>query len=390
MIILSKSLKRTATVLVTSCLLSAPGWAAEAPAKLRAMVDTAIHPLMAEHGVPGMAVGITIDGQAYVFNYGVASKESRAPVDAATLFELGSISKTLTATLATYAQGLGKLSLDEHPSTYMAQLKGSAIDKASLLHLGTFTAGGLPLQFPDSVTDATMADYFQHWKPDAAPGVQRRYSNASLGLFGHLAALALKADFADAMERQLFPQLGLKNTYFQMPASEMGRYAWGYNKESKPVRMNPGVLARQNYGLTSTAADMIRFVQANIDPAGLPKPMQRALAGTHVGYFKSGAMVQGLGWEQYPYPVTLDDLLSGNAYDMIMDPNPALRLERPHAAATPTLFNKTGSTDGFGNYIVFVPQKKIGIVLLSNRNYPIPARVKAAHAILVQLALMAK
>ena len=75
---------------------------------------------------------------------------------------------------------------------------------------------------------------------------------------------------------------------------------------------------------------------------------------------------------------------------MIMDPNPALRLERPHAAATPTLFNKTGSTDGFGNYIVFVPQKKIGIVLLSNRNYPIPARVKAAHAILVQLALMAK
>ena len=62
------------------------------------------------------------------------------------------VSKTFTATLAGYAQTLGKMSLDDHPGKYMPQLRGSAIDRASLINLGTFTAGGLPLQFPDAVS----------------------------------------------------------------------------------------------------------------------------------------------------------------------------------------------------------------------------------------------
>ncbi|MBW8901185.1 MAG: serine hydrolase, partial [Massilia sp.] len=146
---------------------------------VRAAVDRAVQPLMAQNDVPGMAVAVTIDGHAYFFNYGVASKQ-------------GHVSKTLTATLGCYAQGLGKLSFDDHPGRYMPQLKGSAIDRATVLELGTYTAGGLPLQFPDEVeTDAQTTAYFRNWHPDAAPGTQRRYSNPSIGLFGHVTALAL-------------------------------------------------------------------------------------------------------------------------------------------------------------------------------------------------------
>ncbi len=101
-------------------------------------------------------------------------------------------------------------------------------------------------------------------------------------------------------------------------------------------------------------------------------------------------MVQGLGWEQYPYPVSLKRLLDGNSYDMILDPNTALRLPERQSPAGMTLFNKTGSMDGFGNYVAFVPGKKIGIVMLANKNYPIPARITAAHAILEQLAPLVK
>lgn len=62
----------------------------------------------------------------FFFNYGVASREKNTSVTETTLFELGSISKTFTATLAAYAQVLGKLSLDDHPSKYLPQLKGNA------------------------------------------------------------------------------------------------------------------------------------------------------------------------------------------------------------------------------------------------------------------------
>ncbi|WP_307787673.1 serine hydrolase [Mycolicibacterium sp. S2-37] len=50
--------------------------------------------------------------------------------------------------------------------------------------------------------------------------------------------------------------------------------------------------------------------------------------------------------------------------------------------AEPRLYNKTGSTDGFGSYVAFVPDCRIGIVMLANKNLPIPARVTAAHAVL--------
>lgn len=374
-----------AIALVCSSLLPLSSLAADDAAKMRAIVDATIRPLMAEHDVPGMAVAITIDGKPTFFNYGVASRENKTPVSEATLFEMGSISKVFTATLASYAQVLGKLSLDDSPGKYMPQLKGSAIDKASLLHVGTYTAGGLPLQFPDEVSNAGMAVYYQQWKPDAEPGSQRRYSNPSLGLFGHLTALALERDFAAVMQTQLFPRLGLASSYIDVPASAMPRYAWGYNRENKAIRVNPGVFANEAYGVKSTAADMIRFVQVNIDPGQLAGPMQRAVAGTHVGYFKVGEMVQGLGWEQYTYPISLERLLAGNSAAMIMEPNPSTRLEQPQAPSAPTLFNKTGSTGGFGAYVAFVPESRIGIVMMANKNYPIPARVKAAHALLAQL-----
>ncbi len=352
---------------------------------------------MAKYGVPGIAVAVTVDGQVLFFNYGVASKASGAPVNEDTLFELGSISKTLTATLACYAQGQGKLSFDEHPSRYMPQLKGSAIDAASVLDLGTYAAGGLPLQFPDQVEDsAQILAYFRGWKPDAAPGMLRQYSNPSLGLFGHLAGLALKTDFASAIEQQLLPALGMEHSYVQVPGSAVKQYAWGYDSAGKPVRVTPGALDTETYGIKSTAADMIHFLQVNINPGTLAAPFQRAVECTHVGYLQVspaqqlGDMVQGLGWEQYRGNVSLQRLLDGNSEKMIFDPNPVSRLTPPQPAPTGTLFNKTGSTRGFGAYAIFKPEQKIGIVILANKNYPIPARVTAAYAILQQLEQGAK
>ena len=376
----------TRTTVAAACLLAVNAWAADDTSRIRTLVDAAIRPMMAEHGLPGMAVGVTVDGKAYVFNYGVASREPNIPVDGATLFELGSVSKPLTATLVTYAQGLGKVSLGDHPSKFMPQLKGTPIDRATLLHLGTYTAGGLPLQFPDAVGNDQMVSYFQQWQPDAPPGAQRRYSNPSLGLFGHLTALAMKRDFADLMEKELFMQLGLKHTHLRIPQSAMGSYAWGYDDANKPARVKPDVLSEPNYGVVATAADILRLVEANIEPGKLSDPMRRAVQATQVGYFAVGPMVQGLGWEQYRYPARLQDVVAGDSPAMSQKPNPARKIASPKLPRHTVLFNKTGSTRGFSNYVAFVPQLKIGVVMLANKSYPPEARVKAALAILEQVA----
>lgn len=356
---------------------------------MRAVVNAAIKPVMAKHKVPGMAVAVTVDGRAYLFNYGVASRETNKPVNDATIFELGSVSKTFTATLALYAQALGKLSLADHPGQYMVQLKGRPIDEATLLNLGTYTAGGLPLQFPDEVSDeARMVRYFQSWNPEAKPGTQRHYSNPSIGLLGHISGLAWQRGFADSVETELLPRLGLRHTHIRVPQSAMADYAWGYNSENKPVRVNPGVFDAEAYGVKSTAADMIRFVQLNLDASELEPPVRSAVDATQIGYFEVGGMVQGLGWEQYPYPALLETLLKGNSTTTIFDPKTARPIAGPLAG--PRYFNKTGSTGGFGAYVAFVPQQRIGIVMLANRSYPIADRVRAAFAILNGLATPAK
>lgn len=371
--------------------LAQPRAAAHDLIDIRSITDATISPLMAEYDVPGLAVAITLNGQSHFFNYGVASRESNAPVSEETLFEVGSISKTFTATLTTYAQALGKLSLDDRPGRYIPELKGSAIDQASLLNLATYTAGGLPLQLPaDVADDERMIRYFQQWQPDAAPGAHRMYSNPSIGLLGRIAGLALTGGFRESLERELLPRLNMHDTYVQVPDGAMGRFAWGYNAANEPIRVSPGMFDAEAYGIRSTAADMIRFVQANIDPSDLDEPVQRAIEATQVGYFEVGEMVQGIGWEQYLYPVTLERLLAGNSRTMSMEANAVTPVTAPQASSGPVLFNKTGSTNGFGAYVAFVPEKEVGVVLLANRNFPVPVRVEAAHRILQQIEPMAK
>ncbi len=193
----------------------------------------------------------------------------------------------------------------------------------------------------------------------------------------------MKDTFASLVERELLSKFGMSHTFLHVPADAMADYAWGY-REGTPVRASPGPLDEPTYGIKSTASDMIRFVQANIDASALEGPLQRAIHATHVGHFRVGGMVQGFGWEQFPYPVSREWLLGGNAEEIFFEPNPVQRAV-PQRVAGPRLFDKTGSTGGFGAYVVFVPTQRVGLVILANRNYPIPARVEVAYAILKQL-----
>ncbi|OOV90861.1 class C beta-lactamase [Pseudomonas sp. MF4836] len=363
------------------CLAAAPD-----AHQLKALVDATIKPVMQAQDIPGMAVAISIDGQAHYFNYGVASRENRQAVSNSTLFEIGSLSKTFTATLGAYAQATGKLTLSDAASQYLPALRGSALEHISLLQLATYSAGGLPLQFPDDVKSAEQTlDYYNTWKPTYPPGSQRLYSNPSIGLFGYLAARSLGQPFETLMSNTLLPKLGLKHSYLQVPQDQQHLYAQGYTQANQPIRVGAGPLDAEAYGMKTSSSDLLSFVQSNLQPEPLEPALQQAIALTHSGYYRVADMTQGLGWEMYAYPISEQKLVEGNSSAMALQPHAVKWLNPVQAPQAQMLLNKTGSTNGFGAYAAFVPGQHIGIVMLANKNYPNAERVKAARTILQAL-----
>jgi beta-lactamase class C len=370
-------------------LAAAPRTHAADPAgsAVKTAVDSAIQPLMAKDRLPGMAVAIAAAGKTYVFNYGVASTETRRPVTRDTLFEIGSVTKTFTATLACYAQLTGHLSLSDKVGKYLPLLRDTEFGEVALLNLATHTPGGLPLQVPDDIrNNDQLIQYFKSWHATYQPGTYRTYANPGIGTLGLITSRSMGQEFASLMEQLVFRGLGMNSSCIDVPPSKMTDYAQGYTKDDAPIRMAPGVLSSEAYGVRTTAADLIRFVEANMTPAKSGDPLRRAIAETHTGYFKAGPMTQDLIWEQYPYPVELKTLLQGNSADMIYTATPVTRITPPEQPRADVLIDKTGSTNGFAAYVLFVPVKQLGIVILANKSYPIDERVTTAYQILTALA----
>jgi beta-lactamase class C len=204
-------------------------------------------------------------------------------------------------------------------------------------------------------------------------------------MLGFIAAKSMGEDFRSLIQDRLLPELGLHGSFIAIPSGARARYAWGYTDEDQPIRMKRGALSDETYGITSSAGDMIRFLHDNIDPSGMPPELRRAILQTHTGYFRAGGMTQDLIWEQYPYPVALSTLLAGNSPRVILRPTRVEAIVPPQPPEPDAWLNKTGSTNGFGTYVAFIPSKRIGIVLLANKNYPIADRVTAAYRIMTAL-----
>lgn len=350
------------------------------PDPLRAAVDEISVELQARYDVPGVAVGVIHGDRRRHFVFGTTAPDGDRPVTERTIFEIGSVSKLFTTLLSATAASRQRLDLDAAVGEYLPQLAGHPIGGVRLRDIATYTAGGLPQQFPDDVTaEADMWHYFQQWRATYPPATTRLYGNPGMALLGRATGAALREPFEEAMGAEVLEPLGLRDTYFEVPAAIQSEYAWGTSRSGDRKRVSPGPGDAEAYGLKTTVSDLLSFVAVNMDTQRATPALREALDSTHRGQYRVGGMTQALGWEYFDYPISLEALQTGNSPEVIGRPQP---IGPAVPAAGPLLFDKTGSTDGFGTYVSYVPSRSIAVVLLMNRNIPIPARIAAAHRII--------
>lgn len=353
-----------------------------------ARLDAAARGFMERSGAPGLAIGLVTPAGTRLHVYGVASRDTGAAVDQRTLFEIGSISKTFTATLAAIAADAGVLAWTDAPGRHLPDLKGSALDRVSLLDLATHTAGGMPLHLPATVrTPDDLTAYLRQWTPAAPPGSVRSYANPSIGLLGVVAARALDGSFADLVQARIAAPLGLRHTFVGVPAEERPHVAQGYTRDGKPARMATPPLSAEAYGVRTTVADLSRYVAAQLGLVDVPPALRRAMEATHVGHVRVGPMTQALIWEWYPLPVSAEDFAAGHGDGMVFRPNPVTRLAPPRRPPADAVIDKTGGTSGFGAYAAFVPARRTGLVILANRNHPTLLRIAFAEELFALLGV---
>ena len=204
------------------------------------------------------------------------------------------MSKTFTATLAGYALTQDKMRLDDRASQHWPALQGSRFDGISLLDLATYTAGGLPLQFPDSVQkdQAQIRDYYRQWQPTYAPGSQRLYSTRAS------ACSAIAARNWASRSNGSWSSKCSRHWASNRPTSTcprrraLAQYAQGYGRTtarygSVPARWMPKATGCEPARPTCCASSMPTCIRSALD-----RPWAQALDATHRGYYKVGDMTR--------------------------------------------------------------------------------------------------
>lgn len=352
------------------------------------IVQQNIEPLMQSQAIPGMAIAVIYQGKPYYFTFGVADIENNKPVTTDTIFELGSVSKTFTGVLGGDSVARGKIRLEDSANTHWQFLAGEKWQNIQLLHLATYSAGGLPLQIPDHVNnEASLLKYYNEWQPEWAVGTKRLYGNTSLGLFGILTAKALGVSFEEAMITQVLQPLNLSHTWVNVPESEIANYAFGY-RDGKPMRVSQAPLADETYGIKTTVVDLVKWLQVNMDSTSVEDAfLQEGINLALHRYYQMGEMAQGLGWEMYDFPLNEALIVQNSDNKEALAPHDVVGITPPAKNSQLSWVHKTGATSGFGAYVVFVPEKEFGIVMLANKNYPNTERVKTALKIYKALQL---
>lgn len=308
------------------------------------IVENIIQDFMKQKEIPGVAVALYDGKKGSLLSFGYADDLSQQSITPETIFEIASITKVFTSTALAIEVLRNKMRLSDPLVKYLPAIKNRTrgIGKVTLAQLATHTSS-LPRVPPplaphrgQKYNVPLLMQFLEQWEPSHPIGSRSVYSNLGFGLLGYAISNVEKKSYADTIRLLITIPLNMKSTFIMVPHHFQDLYAHGYNRNGGLAQRYPLNAWPGGGALRSTSDDMLKFLLANMGIEGPPEMLQ-AMQIAQKGIFKvNNHLTLGLGWQRF----TKDGLL---------------------------YIDKNGGVEGFSSYIGWIPNQKIGIVLLANK-----------------------
>jgi D-alanyl-D-alanine-carboxypeptidase/D-alanyl-D-alanine-endopeptidase len=288
----------------------------------------------------GLAIGATHGNVRVQRFYGDTGKHSLPKAD--TEFEIGSITKTLTATLLAFQDQRGTMRLGDPLARYappgfrVPNFDGQPIQ---LAHLAEHTSG-LPRAVPNPpspMQPERLWRFISNYQLPRAPGEQFLYSNLGTALLARAMVRRTGATEDQLYARIITGPLGLHDTSIELTLAQHAWLAQGFRQNGQPApEFGPGFPAMNGAGaVRSTLNDMMRYLDFELGRVDIP--LRSLLPVLHQRRHAAGPNGSvGLGWQMF----------DGSNGGIIF---------------------KDGAMPGYASYMAFTPSRGTGVVVLSNQ-----------------------
>ncbi|MDL4812875.1 serine hydrolase domain-containing protein [Actinomadura opuntiae] len=254
--------------------------------------------LAEQHAVPGVAVAIDAGGQVVEAAAGVLSTATGVEATTDSVFQIGSITKALTATLVMGLVHEGLVELDAPASTYLPGFR-----KATVRQLLCHTAGFEGDVFTDTGKGDDCLERYVDLLADVPqifePGAMFSYNNAGYSVLGRIVEVIRGEPFDRCMRDHLFTPLGMTHAANDPYEAILHRAAVGHlGGRPAPVWAMARSNAPAGSMLAMTPRDLLAFARTHLTDDRLTAMREPQVALPDIGW----GTAWGLGWELYDLP----------------------------------------------------------------------------------------
>lgn len=242
---------------------------------------------LAKYDVPGASVAVLNDGEVTAFGAGVLNRETGVDVTPESVFQIGSVTKSYTATLVLALADQGFVDLDLPVVGYVPELRLADPDvreRLTLRQLLAHTSGIDGDHFLDlGRGEDVLARYVATCGELAQVlplGAAWSYCNTGYAIAGRVVEAVTGEVFDEAMSTRLLKPLGMTRSCLLPEDALRHRVAYGHVPGPEgimlaPVPVTPRTMAPAG-GVMATASDVLRLVRLMLD-GGLTAAGERLL-----------------------------------------------------------------------------------------------------------------